>query len=1019
MPNRHRFARCASARRRPRRAAIVWAALAAFVVAPSLPGAGASGAASSDAGHAGLLSPHFHPLALAGGYVYVANTPAGTVDVIATATNQVVDRIRVGLEPVSLAVRPDGRELWVANHVSDTVSVIDLDATRATYRQVIATVQDLDPTTKATRFDEPVGIAFASDAKAYVALSSEDRIAIVDVATRTVTGHLDINAQDPRAIAVHGGHLYVLPFESNNQTQLSGCLFPVLDPKCTFDVVAHVLEENDVLSEGYVSDLIREPAIPDRDLYVFDTGTDTLVEIVETVGTLLYGIAVDSAGRIFVAQTDARNDANGLSGTQGHGLAELENRAFLNRVTVIGGCESGGCGAPSFIELEPLPPANPAPGMALATPFGIAVSPDDALLVATAAGSHRLFTMDPATGTVLGRVDVGAVPRGVALEADGAGAATHAWVLNAVEDSVSRVDLSDPAAPAVTATIPLDDPTDPAFRQGRILFNDAGASSTGTFSCASCHPDGHTDQLLWVLDTPKCNLSPFPSGPGCDQIVARSTMPIRGLRDTEPYHWDGIPGDPYGGNNVANVWGSDPPNCERGDALGCARVLVDGALGSTMCDQADCPVNDEGKSGFLTGAQRDALARFILGVPYPPARDRAYTDELSAAARDGFRAFHVDTDPDCGNCHRMPFWVSTGTVGTGMDAPTWRGAYDRWLILPQGRLNVLDAQNVLETDVENNGFVERTMWGIAGATDEIWQMVEEGSTGWSGAFARSLTLGEDTAGAAQTADLLDALEGAAGAGAVVLEAEGVFVDGTGARPVELQYRDPFGPLREGLYVERGAGLVSYTRDELVSQAAAGSFVGTFTAWPGAGVAPGAPQPALWTLSEIQAQAGQQIFPRLSGGATTMTMSARHVLPGARLWVDGRRVPGTISCETGGTLPGCDGETVVVRLASLPAATGLHFLRVQNPDGLFSNDMLFHSDDAPTDCVEAVFGLLSDLLADADFARSTCLGRFEDSDSVPLAVPTPPAGYGYYHLHRDDCASVTYGRPELDAAPQCP
>jgi hypothetical protein len=38
----------------------------------------------------------------------------------------------------------------------------------------------------------------------------------------------------------------------------------------------------------------------------------------------------------------------------------------------------------------------------------------------------------------------------------------------------------------------------------------------------------------------------------------------------------------------------------------------------------------------------------------------------------------------------MPHWVSTNTPGTGMDAPTWRGAYDRWLILPQGRLNIID-----------------------------------------------------------------------------------------------------------------------------------------------------------------------------------------------------------------------------------------------------------------------------------------------------------------------------------------
>lgn len=45
---------------------------------------------------------------------------------------------------------------------------------------------------------------------------------MIDVATRKVTKRLSIPAQDPRAIAVRGERLYVLPFESGNQTQLSG-----------------------------------------------------------------------------------------------------------------------------------------------------------------------------------------------------------------------------------------------------------------------------------------------------------------------------------------------------------------------------------------------------------------------------------------------------------------------------------------------------------------------------------------------------------------------------------------------------------------------------------------------------------------------------------------------------------------------------------------------------------------------------------------------------------------------------
>ena len=120
-------------------------------------------------------------------------------------------------------MRPDGREVWVANHVSDSVSVIDADPASPTHHHVLATVQVFDAATRSTRFDEPVGIAFVDNAKAYVALSSSNRVAVVDVASRAVTKFLPITAQDPRALAVAGGRLYVVPFESNNQTQLSGC----------------------------------------------------------------------------------------------------------------------------------------------------------------------------------------------------------------------------------------------------------------------------------------------------------------------------------------------------------------------------------------------------------------------------------------------------------------------------------------------------------------------------------------------------------------------------------------------------------------------------------------------------------------------------------------------------------------------------------------------------------------------------------------------------------------------------
>ena len=891
---------------------------------------GVAGALSTNTGKPTFMSPHARPIAINGMFVYVANTPADTVDVVHRVTRQVMTRINVGMDPVSVVARPDGLEVWVSNHISDTISVIDTDPTSPTLHHVKRTVQAVTGGL-ATAFDEPVGIAFANSAKAYVALSPYNEIAVIDTATYRVVDRLAIEAQDPRALMVRGERLYVIPFESNNKTQISGCLESRIDGDvCTFDAVEHVFTNNNVLSTNYDADIVKHEDFPDNDLFIFNTVTDELTQTVESVGTLLYGLTVDSNGRVFVAQADARNDANGRAGTEKEGLAQLDNRAFLNQVTRIN-CQST-CGSPEFIDLEPLPPQHPDPGDALATPFGIQISPDDSTLVVTAAGSDKVFTLDPDSGAVLDRIAVGAVPRGIALSATDTGAPSEAWVLNAVDNSVSVIDVSNPSALTLTATVSLDDPTHPTIKAGRIAFNDADASTTGTFSCESCHPDGHTDQLVWVLDTPICDID------GCTQIPPRLTMPVRGLRDTAPYHWDGIPGDPYGGNNTANINSSVAPNCSVDDPASCTRVLVDGSLGSTMCDVNDCALNDEGKPGALAGAERDAMAEFLLSVPYPPAQDRAFDNTLSAEARDGFFEFSFINDASgratgaqtCGACHKMPYLVSTNTPGTGMDAPTWRGAYDRFALLPQGRLNIIDLLDIVGM---GDSFPERDMWILAGASSDIWEMVLEGSTGFPGGMGRQVTLAENSTSGESRLTILRALEEQAFEGALILQGEGVeIIDGT-ATPIALEYNG-------SRYVERN-GVRNFTHSQLVDLAARGEMVVTLTGRLGLNVDHDHPPPALWPIAPIHQQTRTVEIAHLSD-SWSLRVNGRHIEEGAHVFIDGRRIDATVRCEIG-VLPACDDEIVVIDLGENPSPGGLHFLQVQNSGGLFSNDMMFYTE----------------------------------------------------------------------------
>jgi YVTN family beta-propeller protein len=915
------------------------------------------------AGRPGFASPHAAPLALSPteAELYVVNTAADRLEVIDTRSRRLIRSIPTGIDPVSVAVRPDGKEVWVSNHISDTVSVVDVDRKSATRYAVIDTVTEWDESGQVTRFDEPVGIAFADDSKAYVALSSRNRIAVVDVASRSVVKQIPVFAQEPRALLVRDGRLYVIPFESGNRTELSGCLTPRIDPLCTFSLFVLQNNSNDaILTRNMVADIIRRPGAPDRDLFVYDTTDDSRLFEVSSIGTLLYGLAVDSKGQVFIAQTEARNDDNGLAGTAGHDLVDIENRMFLNQIARVD-C-SGDCDEVSWIDLEPLPPQHPRPSEALATPFGIGISDDDSTIVSVAAGSSRLFTLDAGSGAVLGTTPVGAIPRGLVLESDSEGAPALAWVLNAVENSVSLVDVSDPTAPLEKSRIGLVDPTHRDVKQGRIAFNDAAGSTTGTFSCASCHPDGNTDQLLWNLGS-KCIT------PGCDQAQPRTTMPIRGLRGTLPLHWDGVPGDPFGGINaeLADSGQEAEPNCT--DEHSCFRDLVDGAMSGTMCDQTGCPEdsNERGLPGSFSEAERDAMAVFLRSVPYPPARSRPLDDRFTELAAEGWRQFVVGTDeahPGCsraGACHAMPFWAGTNTRGTGFDAPTFRGLTDRHLLLPNGRAGMwpllqLRAVNDVPRN-PNRGPDELYSWGMTFGSENfplanrsslgtgpfaLFQLFEEGSTGFSATFGRQVTLNATTTSADQvdaTRSLLQRLEEADDEGVIDLRAEGVRLNPAGRalgprEPLSLAYED--GSYRAGPRVP----LAPMTGDELIEAASSEELLVTVTAQVGPHSDVEHPQPELWLSSQAPDHPAADFFlariPELTTQAS-FTLFGRYVVSGAIVLVDGHAVDGAVSCEIAGVLPACQEETLRIELASLPAP-GEHTVQLGTPGGLLSNEV---------------------------------------------------------------------------------
>jgi YVTN family beta-propeller protein len=136
-------------------------------------------------------SPLVQPMRLSadGLRLYAAHTADNRLLVYGLAnpsTPVLLAEIPVGLEPVSVNPRTDD-EVWVCNHLSDSVSIVSVAA-----RRVVATLRVVD---------EPSDVVFAGG-KAFVTAAASDAVAVFDAVSRAPLGTIPIFGKDPRALAV-------------------------------------------------------------------------------------------------------------------------------------------------------------------------------------------------------------------------------------------------------------------------------------------------------------------------------------------------------------------------------------------------------------------------------------------------------------------------------------------------------------------------------------------------------------------------------------------------------------------------------------------------------------------------------------------------------------------------------------------------------------------------------------------------------------------------------------------------
>ena len=507
-------------------------------------------------------TPHVSPLDLTpdGARLLAVNTPDNRLQVIDITGDQPAPlaSIFTGLEPVSVRARGDN-EAWVVNHLSDSVSIVDLEAG--------CVVQTLLPG------DEPTDVAFAAG-RAFVVCSQLNQVAVYDLTDLDAPPkRLDIAGEDPRAIAVSpdGERVFVAIFESGNGTTIiPGTV--VSDPASPYGGQNPVPRYNDPLWDlaadlppaATVALIVRKDPqtgawlddngadwsafvtwdLHDHDLAIIDART-LEIDYVESLMNLNMALAARPDGAVTVVGTEADNLTRFEPNLTGRFV-----RSVLATVDPA---------APLTAVLRDLNPhledayARKLPAvdaqtraLSIADPRAVVWSADGGAGYVAGLGSDNVIRID-AAGERTGQIDVGAGATGLRLSADGA----RLFVLSKFDASVTVIDT---ATFTQTARVELFDPTPKVIREGRPFLYDARRTSgLGVTACAACHVDGRMDQLAWDLGNPAGLVKPFDQD--CDDFGSgpfsiecgdfhplkgpMTTQTLQGIIGVEPLHWRG------------------------------------------------------------------------------------------------------------------------------------------------------------------------------------------------------------------------------------------------------------------------------------------------------------------------------------------------------------------------------------------------------------------------------------------------------------------------------------------------
>ncbi|MEZ4649280.1 MAG: FlgD immunoglobulin-like domain containing protein [Candidatus Eisenbacteria bacterium] len=450
-----------------------------------------------------------------------------------SGTPVLVQEIMVGLEPVTVREHtPD--EVWVVNHLSDSISIVDLGAGQVSATLLVG--------------DEPTDVVFAgSPERAFVCISRERVVRVYDPSDLNAAPFdIPMTQVDPLALAVSpdGASVYVAALSSGNETttvpptsvEKAGGP-PPPDPPMSGDLptpprVSLIVQHDGTAWRDEVGgdwSAYVPYRVYDNDVVRIDVASGTIAQNYVGVGTTLFGLAVHPIdGRLYVSNQEAFNLIRFEP--------KLKSHFAANRVTVV---EPGtGTVVPSDLNthIDYNDPAgnDPERALSLSIPTSITVGTDGHVYVA-AFGSAKVGVLDQ-FGVVQRRIDVGDGPCGVALDE----ARNRLYVLGRIPGGLDVVDLTDDSVTHLGVGF---DPTPQQIHAGRKRFYDGRASSAhGDLSCATCHVYADMDHVAWDLGDPQGEFIVGISGAHAGYHPMKGpmmTQPLKGMVDTDPFHWRG------------------------------------------------------------------------------------------------------------------------------------------------------------------------------------------------------------------------------------------------------------------------------------------------------------------------------------------------------------------------------------------------------------------------------------------------------------------------------------------------